>query len=199
MKAPGRRRLVGLALLALMVMGPAAAAVTNNGGTVRILGDIATDEQVAFTLAFADAMLSAKRDAEIDLVLDSPGGDIRGALGVVRVIRAAQAYGTRVHADVPQGAECSSACVAILAVADRRTMAVDSELVVHGISYVGPRGDVADEIRAYGEESLGVIEAADSRFGRFLRENHVIDRNIELRFSGGDLSAAFGGFVQSDD
>ena len=187
-----------LTLAGLLGAAPASAMVERSGTTVRILGDIAPNEQVYFTIAFNGAMLEPGATDEVELVLDSPGGDIRGALRIVDVIRAAQAYGMKVHAHVPGRAECSSACVAILAVADRRTVAADSELVVHGISYVGPRQDVEEEVRAFGEQSLEVIEAADSRFGRFLRENRIIERNVELRFSGGDLSAAFGDFVQPE-
>ena len=183
----------------LLAVGPASAAVLKMGGTVKILGDIGSHEHVPFTNAFNGAMLSLPASEEVVLLLDSPGGDIRGALDIVKVIRAAQAYGTQVHAHVPAGGECSSACVAILAVADRRTVAAGSILVVHGIRYQGPRIGVEDEIRRYGEESLRLIEAADDRFGRFLRDNRIIERNVELKFSGADLSAAFGGFVEFAD
>ena len=186
-----------LCVSAAVLSSAASATVVKRGGSVRIVGEISADEQTNFALAFTELMLSAEPSQEIPLILNSHGGDIRGALAIVKVIRAAQAYGTEIHAHVPPAGECSSACVAILAVADRRTVAPDSLLVVHGVRYVGPREDVAEELQTYSEESLKVIETADNRFGRFLRQNQIIERNLELQFSGADLSAAFGGFVES--
>lgn len=188
-----------LCVSAVVLATAASATVVKRGGSVRIVGEIAADEQTSFTIAFNELMLSTDATSEIPLILNSEGGDIRGALAIVRIIRAAQAYGTQVHAHVPRAGECSSACVAILAVADRRTVAPDSLLVVHGVRYEGPRADVSEELRTYSEESLKVIETADNRFGRFLRQNQIIERNLEIQFSGADLSAAFGEFVERAD
>lgn len=116
------------------------ALILAMAGRVPALAAIRIERIEEETMATAIAAIDAGA-GPVDLVLDSPGGSVVAAGRLIMRLEAARLAGRRITATVT--GRCLSACVNLLAEADRRMVAPGALVAVHAGSH--PDGTPAPE------------------------------------------------------
>ena len=101
-------------------------SMSNNALTLE--GEILPQSPRQFHRLFSSALLSTPYPEPVRIELDSPGGDLKAALRIVRIINSAQLQKTTVAVTVGSGKRCFSTCLILLAAGDRREAASDALL-----------------------------------------------------------------------
>lgn len=194
--------LLGAGLVAASpVVGQERSFIRFDDGVLKIEGPIRPLADQVFVNEFASAMLATPYPKPVRIRLNSDGGGFEASKTIVQGIRAARREGTTVIAEVPSGGRCMSACLLIFSAADQRLAAPDAVFLFHGIVYTGlepepaRKAEIERERGEVAKEYLAMISASDSRLGRFLASNRIIDQDIEIAFSGADMHQAFPEFV----
>ncbi len=154
-----RAILGSMVLLCLLdaTVGAAEFTIRNRSGNAPVIvlrGLIRGDDASRFDAALG--RLPHRRSTHTTLELQSPGGDARGALLLVRDVLA-----RGVDTSVPEGGTCASACFLVFAAGRHRLAGQGALIGVHGAAENGedtPRMAVVNEKLANVLRSLHVPE-----------------------------------------
>ena len=174
-----------------------SATVEQDGPRLHLSGPIFGTTSDLFVDAFARAMLSAPREATIQVVLNSEGGDTKAAHRIADAIEAARRHGVVVETRVENGAVCLSACPLVFSAGAERKASAGAVFLFHGVVYRGWRDTAAvvAELEAEKRRYLDRMRSVDDRLGRFLDDRRIVADNIDTVFNGAGLQDAFPGFV----
>ena len=103
----------------------------------------------------------------IRLVLNSSGGDVIATLKFISGLDVLRAQGESIYTEVPSGKQCSSACVMLFAIGQRRYADSNSEFLVHALSVKGEDLSVARRRQIqqdYAIRYLSVLRRASAQF-----------------------------------
>jgi hypothetical protein len=154
-----------LAILSLSISEGSAAALdfaltaTPEGQpAISLTGEIFIDDNARFGPVLVQMFQRGQSPA---LLLDSPGGNILGALRIASII---QKYHLAVF--VPAGSMCASACFLLFAASQSRHASSESQIGVHSASLAGDENQASfmiDTIMARSAKGFGVPDGIIGR------------------------------------
>ena len=168
-----------------------AMEVKREGNHIHLSGFIAEDSPGRFGRAINDALLdlalSGDQDSAIELHLDLPrGGFAASSFELIKLIRAAQAHGTRFVAHVDAGSTCMSGCTFLFLAADERWISPEGRLIFHGFSQSRPNKPVPVP-ESYKQLYYRLLIKANEPFYRFFRHSRIVEDDIKVGFTGQTL------------